>query len=127
MLVVEDRHDAAARFEYVQRLLKETVAGIEGLGLFVFRVGAMFGDDQHSVNAQARTAEGQRLGHGRVEPDPMPARAVPAEVAFGELVHVKAGEFQAGIMGAPLPARALQNASAEMWGVGKLAKFVGGE
>ena len=86
----------------------------------------MFGDDQHSVNAQARTAERQRLGHGRVQRDPMPARAVPAEVAFGELVHVKAGEFQPGIMVASFPAVALQNAIDEMLRVGILAKF-GGE
>ena len=74
MLVVEDRHAAAARLEDLDDLLEELVARVERLALLVSRIVAVLADDDDAIDGQAPAAERQGLGDRRVELQVVPLR-----------------------------------------------------
>src|SRR5206468_1677094 len=67
VLVVEDRHGAAARFEDLYDLLEDFVERILVLSFFVAFVPAMFAYEQHAIDGQLFSAERQGFADAGVE------------------------------------------------------------
>src|SRR5258706_4071033 len=94
MLVVEDRHSAAALFENPRRALKEFVPGIARLTSFVSRIEAVLADDQHAIHGQVGAPKRESLFSGWIDLYVVPARPFPAKIVFVELVDVEPRQFQ---------------------------------
>ena len=122
VLVVEDRGGSACCAVDGDDLPEELVARVEPLALLVGAVGAVLADEQDAVDGEAAAAQGQGVGHGRVDGQVLEAGlALAAEVVPGELVDVERHQVHFRAVVAAAPAVPFEEAVADVLAVGVLA------
>src|SRR5438552_14890053 len=110
MLVVKHRDAAATGLENLYDLLEKTVTRIKRLALLIFRIFAVFTDDEHSIHGQVGAAQGEGFCHRRINLHVVTARAVSAEIVFGKLIDIETGQLERGMIIAALPSIAFEEA-----------------
>ena len=118
MLVVEDRHGAAARPKDLHDLLEEFVARILRLALLVLRIVAVLADQHHAVHGQFAAAERQRFGDGRIDLH-AGRRAARSRLrsSLSDLVDVERHQIHGRMMMRAVPAVAVEKAVDDVLGV----------
>ncbi len=114
MLVVEDRHRAAAVLKHFHDALEPLVARVERLAFLVSLVFSVLGDDDHAVDREFAGAQRQCRLNAGVERVPIALHAAAAEVTLRELVDVNRGDVQPRLLPLPAPAVAKREAVEEM-------------
>ena len=97
MLVVEDRHRAAARLEGRDDLVEEPLAGVLDLSLRIDGVFPVLADRQDPVDAERLAAVADRLADRRVDRDAGLPGHRAGHVALGELIDVQGDDLDAGL------------------------------
>ena len=125
MLVVEDRHRAAAAFKNFHGALKEVMTRVECLALFRAWIKTMFGDDDHAIDRKLGAAERECFFDRGINFDSMPTGAIAAEIAVWKLIDVERGKFHGWTMMPALPAVAFEETVDEMLRVRIFPNFRG--
>ena len=96
MLVIEDRHAAAAGGHHRADLLHEIPAGEQVLLLLVPRVVTVLADQQHPVHGQLAAPQREGFDDAGVQGHAVLGRHPSTHVLLGELVDVHRGHFDPG-------------------------------
>ena len=118
MLIVEDRHRAAAVLEHLHTALEPLVARVEFLALLVVRIVPVLGDDHHAIDCQPAGAQCQRRFNVRVQLEPVAFYAIAPKVAvLRKLVEIHRGDIPPRLLPLPAPAVAKREAVEKMLGM----------
>ena len=102
MLVVKHGRHPATASEHRHDFVKKQFARIFLLALFVQGIFSVFADGQHAIDRQLFSSEAECAGNGWIDSDVVFRGDLARHVAFGELIHVEAGDLNPGLRQLPV-------------------------